>query len=226
MQQQKRAARSVVSSKRRAYHHNDLPEALTAAALQVITDRASVDISLREIARAIGVSHAAAYRHFATKTALLAAVATRGMWRLAAWMQRIERLPAATTPGDKVCALGSGYVRFGFAHPGYHRAMFAPAVARKADFPELRDASDAASEPLVRAVEACMAAGLLHGETNRCVEHSLAIWSLVHGIVTLALDGQFDEGVLRLGPGDRIAVRRSASAYEALAWRAVDQYVS
>jgi AcrR family transcriptional regulator len=224
MQQQKRTARSVASSTRRAYHHNDLPEALTTAALQAITARASVDISLREIARMIGVSHAAAYRHFDTKTALLSAVATRGMWRLAAWMRRIERLPAAT-PGDKVCALGSGYVRFGFAHPGYHRAMFAPAVARKADFPELREASDAASAPLVRAVEACMAAGLLRGETNRCVEHSLAIWSLVHGVVTLALDGQFEEGVLRVGPGDRIA-RRGASAYEALAWRAVDQYLS
>jgi hypothetical protein len=71
-----------------------------------------------------------------------------------------------------------------------------------------------------------MAAGLLEEATDRGIEHSLAIWSLAHGIATLALDGQFDEGLLRIGAGDRKAQKRGASPYEALAWRAVGQYLA
>ncbi|HEX7639017.1 MAG TPA: TetR family transcriptional regulator, partial [Burkholderiaceae bacterium] len=72
------------SRARRAYHHGDLPNALRAAAARLVAERGVEAVSLREISQAAGVSHAAAYRHYADKAALLAELAEEGFRQLAA----------------------------------------------------------------------------------------------------------------------------------------------
>ncbi|MEJ2036222.1 MAG: helix-turn-helix domain containing protein [Maritimibacter sp.] len=75
---------------RETYHHNDLPKAVIAKAVELITARGGPDFSLREIATALGVSHSAVYRHFADKTALLNAVTALGFEALGSYQAQAQ----------------------------------------------------------------------------------------------------------------------------------------
>ncbi|KOX17151.1 TetR/AcrR family transcriptional regulator [Nocardiopsis sp. NRRL B-16309] len=94
----------------RPYHHGDLRAVLLANAERALAERGPAALSLRELAREAGVSHAAPKRHFEDKQALLDALALSGFERLTG---RLEK--AADTPGtirDRVQALAAGYVGF------------------------------------------------------------------------------------------------------------------
>jgi len=109
-----------------AYHHGHLQKALLQAALQAAETRGVEAIQLRDLARRLGVSCAAPFRHFADRTALLVAIAEEGFDRLFA---RLDAVVAAT-PLDVARARAVEYVRFAAAEPGYFRVMHAPEVLR------------------------------------------------------------------------------------------------
>src|SRR6185369_3293046 len=82
-------ARAKAQAKREgAYHHGDLRNALLAAGRALLAEGGTPALSLREAARRAGVSHAAPYRHFASREALLAAIAEGGFVALAAELER------------------------------------------------------------------------------------------------------------------------------------------
>src|SRR5271154_5132315 len=89
------------------YHHGDLSRALVDAAAELVTCCGPSAVSLREVARIVGVSHNAPYRHFPTREALLAAVAARGFELLFEGMSKIEDTAA---PEQQLAACCRGYV--------------------------------------------------------------------------------------------------------------------
>src|SRR5271154_4409043 len=101
------------------YQHGDLKEALVQAGLQLLTEGGGEGLSLRAAALLAGVSHAAPYRHFADKDALVAAIAERG-FRLLTRSMNDEVARAARAHVQvraRLRAAGAGYVRFALAHP-------------------------------------------------------------------------------------------------------------
>ena len=166
----------------RPYHHGDLRAALLAAAAGWLDERGAETLTLRELARAAGVSHAAPYHHFANREELMAGVAEHAFVRLG------DALAAAAAAGaaDPVRALmdiGEAYVREALAHPAQFRLMFGPTLARKAEHPGLQRAAGRAFTVLLEAAE-CHA-------PERGLELALAGWSLSHGVANLAIDGAF-----------------------------------
>jgi AcrR family transcriptional regulator len=161
----------------RPYHHGDLPRALLEAALQAIAEVGPAAVSLRDLARRTGVSHAAPAHHFGDKAGLLTAVAADGFRRLAA------------TLGDTYQATGSflevgvAYVGFAVTHRAYFEVMFRPELYH-GDDPELVRARDAARALLYP--PAAEAATSPDGDDN--VRAGVAAWSLVHGLATLWLN--------------------------------------
>ncbi|ROR89367.1 TetR/AcrR family transcriptional regulator [Nocardioides aurantiacus] len=109
-------------ARRTTYHHGDLREALVSGALELIAEKGVAGLSVAEVARRIGVSTAAPYRHFASRIELLSAAATVSGRRLSAQMRAAaEAVPAA--PADEVghavetlAALAAAYVRYALAH--------------------------------------------------------------------------------------------------------------
>src|SRR5439155_1311480 len=99
-------------------------------------------LSLREVARAIGVSHAAPRRHFADKQALLDALAEAGFARLGADLDRVVD-EAGPGSGEQLAALARAYVAFAGAHPALLELMFAAKTQADAP-PQLRDAAERA----------------------------------------------------------------------------------
>lgn len=160
------------------YHHGDLRAALIAEGLQQVEDKGADALSLREVARGVGVSATAVYRHFPDKRALMTALADEGVQRLAA--AQAEAAKNAASLPDAFLATGRTYVRFALENPGLFRTTFTyPGI----DGPD--PANDAAA--LLLHDHALALAG---GDEQRAQALALHAWALVHGLAMLILDGR------------------------------------
>lgn len=190
--------RKAAAPKTRAYHHGDLKNALVVAALELIAAKGARALSLREVARATGVSHASTYRHFPNKESVLATIAEQGFRELTQQM-RNAALQTRSGPLQSLHRIGSAYVAFGVAHPHHLQIMFGDLIASHAQYPSLLEASGAAFEVLASSVRAGQKAGLIRQSDERLV--SLAAWSQVHGLALLIASGQIPpEGSAPLQP--------------------------
>ncbi|MGE2836829.1 TetR/AcrR family transcriptional regulator [Mycobacterium sp. SMC-4] len=157
------------------YHHGDLKAVILTHAATLVAERGADGVSLRELARAAGVSHAAPAHHFTDRRGLFTALAAQGWQMLAAALAgaRPEFLDAALA-----------YVRFATENPGHYAVMFDRSLVDPDD-PELRAARAAAGTELAAGVETL--------DDPRAAEDpqaaGLAAWSLVHGFVMLHLNG-------------------------------------
>jgi AcrR family transcriptional regulator len=169
---------------KRSYHHGNLRQALVEAGLQLLESSGSAQLSLREVARTVGVSPTAVYRHFPEKEALLSALAADGFRRLAE--EQGTAFTTGSTPMDGFNAMGRVYVRFALRNPAIFRLMFGGFIAERRDR-ELTDAENRLWEGLSRAV-----ASLLPADSDGEARHVTALraWSLVHGLSLLLLERQ------------------------------------
>ncbi|MCH0540316.1 TetR/AcrR family transcriptional regulator [Streptomyces sp. MUM 203J] len=161
-----------------SYHHGDLRRAVVSAALEVIRSDGVAAISLRDLARRAGVSHAAPAHHFKDKTGLLTAIATEGFELLAA---ALNAVPTGTA--HRLREMGSRYVGFALGHPAHFEVMFRPHLLR-GDDPDLATARERVARTLRSGIEDLPAAG--RPDARRT---GLAAWSLAHGFATLQLSG-------------------------------------
>ncbi|MEV4820283.1 TetR/AcrR family transcriptional regulator [Micromonospora sp. NPDC049274] len=174
----------------RGYHHGDLRRTLLAAALDAIEEDGSAVLSLRDLARRAGVSHAAPAHHFGDKAGLRTALAIEGFDLLA------QALAAA---GADLLAAGIAYVDFAVAHRAHFEVMFRPELYR-ADDPELIAARGRARAAL-RAGVATLPTSGTPTDTDR---DALAAWSIAHGFATLWLANALPD---RVGDNPREAAR-------------------
>ena len=168
------------------YHHGNLREALIAEGLAALAARDQAEVSLRELARRVGVSPNAAYRHFSDKEGLLAALAAEGFRRLAS-----AGASAAAQCSDPSAALnlyGRAYVDFALDNPGLFRLMFGGSISRNAS-DELARESAKALEQLRLGI--ALEEGLPPDDPRVGIATVYA-WSVVHGLAHLILDGQID----------------------------------
>jgi AcrR family transcriptional regulator len=160
------------------YHHGNLRQALVEAAVQAIAENGPSELSLRDVARRVGVSHAAPAHHFRDKTGLLTAVAAEGYRRLNA------RLEAAYAATGSFLEVGVAYVRFAAEERPYFEVMFRPDLYRRDD-PEAAAAIGAIDGTVSGAIR-----GMLGSAPEPRVRlASIAAWSLVHGLATLTVNG-------------------------------------
>ncbi len=192
------AQRSGVK-RRDSYHHGDLKRALTSAALALVAEKGPRGFSLTEAARRAGVSPAAPYRHFADKAGLLAAVAEQGFRDLHADLAAAAA--RASDPRGRVLELGRAYVRWGVNHPDHYRVMFG-GESLKADHPDLAAAAEEAFGDLLDAIVACQEAGVTRG--NDALQIAAPLWSLVHGIASLAIGGDLRAVGIEGAPEDLV----------------------
>jgi AcrR family transcriptional regulator len=175
----------LAKKRRDQYHHGDLRQALLAAALRTIQKHGVQALTLRAVGKDLGVSQTALYRHFADKSALLAAVAREGfrLLRLAlvAGRESAEGL-------DGFQAMGEAYVRFAVENPSHYRVMFGADLALAEPDPELEAEGAASFQVLVDALIELERAALIRPDPAQ--ELARYVWAIVHGIAMLAIDGR------------------------------------
>jgi AcrR family transcriptional regulator len=160
----------------RPYHHGDLRRALLEAAVAAIAEVGPAAVSLRDLARRAGVSHAAPAHHFGDKAGLLTAVAADGFRRLAATLQE------ASEATGSFLEVGVAYVRFAVTHRAHFEVMFRPELYHTDD-PELVRAREQ-----TRALLYPPAAEAANSPNGGDLWAGVAAWSLVHGLATLWLN--------------------------------------
>lgn len=173
----------MTTAEKRNYHHGDLRAALLQEGLRLLEERQGDDIGLREVARGVGVSATAVYRHFPDKAALLRALAAEGLDRLARTQQEAFGQAGGGKPG--FAATGRAYVRFALANPALFRLMFSnpPEPAASGDETPVPEAFRMLREN-ARFLSP-------HEESAETVERmALEAWAKVHGLAVLMLDGQ------------------------------------
>jgi AcrR family transcriptional regulator len=170
-----------------SYHHGNLRRALIKEALAMIAENGSASLSLRELARRVGVTPTAPYRHFVDREALLATVAEEG-YRLMK-----EKLDAGAEESDAIEALnkvGAAYLEFARTNPSHYRVMFGPFTARNKQeekYPELKEIAGEVFKTLVDVIERGQAQGTVRpGSSAELAESS---WAMVHGLSSLLIDG-------------------------------------
>jgi AcrR family transcriptional regulator len=176
---------------RHSYHHGDLPNALTGAALELARNGGPDAVVLREAARKIGVSATAAYRHFSSREDLMLAVKDCALIELAERMQQeLDAVPAGTDRVEqlrlRLRALGAGYVGFALERPGLFRTAFAH-MGKPTDRESIDPLQTAPFRMLVATLDGLVEAGIIDGARRPFLE--FAAWAGVHGMAELLLDG-------------------------------------
>ena len=185
-------ARTQEPQAARPFHHGDLRRAIVKAALDLLSETESLELSLRELARRAGVTHNAPYKHFADKRDLLAAVSAAGFDMLTKRMAR--EIAALREPQARLSAMMSAYIRHGVENPALYRLMFGGYLS----------GPDKARPAIERAAaedtKALLASVIIDGALGRPIPNNarnerrisgaiLACWSLVHGLTLLVVDG-------------------------------------
>jgi AcrR family transcriptional regulator len=171
---------------KRAYHHGDLRRALIQAAWRLVRDQGVDTLTLREVARKVGVTHAAPYHHFESREALLEVLADEAFAAMSDEMA--EAAAGVTDPSERLFVVGRAYVDHARARPEHVQVMFRRYPGMKDQSPD--SPGSRAFAHLFEAVLACQEAGL--APSGDPWQLALSAWSLVHGFVKLWADGPLD----------------------------------
>jgi AcrR family transcriptional regulator len=175
------------------YHHGRLRAALVDAGMEIARHRGVSALGMRELARAVGVSPNAAYRHFANLRSLVFTVAQEAQHRLSLTiMDRTNAVPGGVDPAERALArlraFSLGYIHFALSEPGW----FALTCESQEAPPEAEPFSSSAAPPsphelLVGALDAMVDTRVMSPE--RRVDAEWSCWSTTHGFAVMATSG-------------------------------------
>jgi AcrR family transcriptional regulator len=178
------------------YHHGNLRQVLLEQAESMLTHVGAEGLSLRQLAREAGVSHAAPSRHFRDRQALLDALSESGFLRMTASMTEAATTPRA--PRERMAALADAYVRFALDHPELLALMFSTKHSPGATS-QLIAAGQSSMDLTVAVISEAQKAGEIQSGDPKTI--ALVAFSTFHGIATLAagqmLDGAPVEDIVR-----------------------------
>jgi AcrR family transcriptional regulator len=163
----------------RAKIHGDLREACVAEAMRIIRDVGIEELSLREVARRLGVSHQAPYRHFPSRDHILAEIVDRCFRDFDAWL---AQTPRTDDPMADLDAMGVLYLRYAAEHPLEYRLMFGAKLPDAAAHPEMLERGCGAYDQL-RAV-----LGRIFGlppDSEPVTLDAMFVWAAMHGIASI-----------------------------------------
>lgn len=193
MPQKPKASRKTTAQANRkgeqAYHHGNLRAAIIEATLALVEEQGVNAVSVREVAKRLGVSPGAPFRHFANKKTLLTAVATEAMESFSAAIHEALGASSNATPAEALRAIGHGYLKWALGN----RAQFAIISNREEiDFletPHLAKLSDGVMQLMNPHIHALFAGS----SEQELIAKRLVCRALVYGLARMAIDGHFEE---------------------------------
>jgi AcrR family transcriptional regulator len=157
----------------------DLREACVAEALSIIGEAGVEKLSIREVARRLGVSHQAPYKHFASSDHLLAELVRR---TYATFAEHLEKRSHGNSPGDDMRCMGEAYFRFAAEHPLQYRLLFGTPLPDPNQHPEMMAEARKAFTVLLQGVTSMRGGG---GPNRDSQLDALFVWAVVHGMASI-----------------------------------------
>ena len=185
------------------YHHGNLRQALIDAAVEQIKTHGVEKLSLRGLARDVGVSQTAPYRHFEDKNHLLAEIATQAFEDL--YEATFEQIKSDDSPLTNIGRIGFRYLTFARANPERYKLMFGPTIQNRTEYETMIAAGQRGFDVLVKEVER----GIERDEFLEQNSFVLAnvLWTQVHGLSSLVIDGFYENKELPMPFEQFIAVQ-------------------
>ncbi|HQU70297.1 MAG TPA: TetR/AcrR family transcriptional regulator [Albidovulum sp.] len=174
----------MTEAQKRPYHHGDLRQAILETAIAMLNEPGGWQFTLREVARRAGVSHAAPYKHFPDKAALLNEIALIGFDRLHVALASARS--SAGNAAEALAAASRAYLVFGLGNPALYRLMFGAEIGNSAAVHRDRRAMGAFDVVMDLLAEG-QAAGLI--EKRGVAGQAASVWAQMHGLTMLKLDG-------------------------------------
>ena len=159
----------------KSYHHGNLKEELIACACRLCERDGYTKLSIRSLAKESGVSQTAPYRHFETKEALYASVATNGFKKLS---KACHIDTKKNVSKKQLVEIGCRYIEFGLENANTYDLMFGTAVGNFADYPELLEAANKTYDNMQSSFSK-----LAKDSDDIIAFKCLTLWSMVHGLV-------------------------------------------
>ena len=173
--------------KPKSYHHGDLRNALIQAGLELLAEGGVQELDLRKVARRAGVSHAAPYRHFADKQALIAAINEEGFHLLAERIRSTLR-EVSVEPVEQLLGVALTYVRFAKENPWLMREMFSGLTIERETFESLHTASKSVYRLYAEVIRRGQERGkIVDGDPTALAG---VLWSVLHGLAMLIIENQ------------------------------------
>jgi AcrR family transcriptional regulator len=173
--------------KTKSYHHGDLRNALIQAGLELLAEGGVQELDLRKVARRAGVSHAAPYRHFADKQALIAAINEEGFHLLAERIRSTLR-EVSDEPVEQLLGVALAYVRFAKENPWLMREMFSGLTIERETFESLHNASKSVYLQYAEVIRRGQERGkIVDGDPTALAG---VLWSVLHGLAMLIIENQ------------------------------------
>jgi AcrR family transcriptional regulator len=181
------------------YHHGDLKNALIQAGIDIVAADGVYGLSLRKVARRAGVSHNAPYAHFEDKQALIAAIALEGHVKIHALIEKmIQQYPG--DPLKQLVNIAWAYVQFGLEAPAHYKITFSGLIENEKNYPSFVEVSQHSLQLLQKIVGDCQAADLFNSKEQPVGLLAISAWSLIHGLVSLVIEGQVPSKIRRSNP--------------------------
>ena len=177
-----------MTSDKENYHHGGVPKALMDAALARIKNDGVEKLSLRAIARDIGVSQTAPYRHFKDKQQLLIELACAGFLQL---KQQMAIVVQGNDVFDDLLNIGLAYINFAENNPEQYNLMFGSKIEERCQQDGLMDSSSGTFSVLLNQTEIGVRSGVFLNEEPEIL--AKCCWSNVHGLASLSIDGFFND---------------------------------
>lgn len=177
-----------------SYHHGDLRNALISTATEMIAESGVASVTVRSIAKRVGVSPAAYAYHFPDKATLLLAIATEGFRRL---NEAFAPALQFENPYQRFYKLGQCYMDFALENPAHYKVMFSDHTGLGHDAACDEDfitVSTEAFETLHKTVEGLLMSA---GSDRNPLDASMLVWSQIHGAVSLWQEGMFAPAVAK-----------------------------
>ncbi len=171
----------------KTYHHGDLRSALLTTATEMISESGVDSVTIRALAKRIGVSRTAPYRHFEDKGALLTAVAIEGYERLTTTMANV-RQDQTLDPFERLSKMGEAYVLFAVENATHYRLMVENSSVQSRSTPAFREAALNARQELIDMIKEGQEKGFVIDAPAQEIGNML--WSMTHGLATLLINGQ------------------------------------
>jgi len=174
------------------YHHGDLHREILCAARELLEESNIASLSLRAVAKRVGVSHTAPYRHFKDKESLLAGIAGIGFNELTAQMREaVELYP--DDPGAQLQEAGHRYVQLALNNPQCMQLMFGGILPCDDTYPDLRESGDTAFDTVKLIIENGQGQGVFKKGDIELM--ALTAWSSIHGLSLLLTSGSLGEAI-------------------------------
>jgi AcrR family transcriptional regulator len=176
------------------YHHGNLKEALITAGLEILSEQGMEGLSLRKVAKKVGVSHTAPYNHFVDKQALLAAISTAGHEQLYQTLfNAFEAIQDSSN--DIITEIAWAYLQFALDDPSRFKLMFSGALEEETDHPKFIETSLKNISLLEEIIAHCQRKGQL--KEGKVEIMAIKLWSSVHGFTNLIVEDQFPKEYLQ-----------------------------